>query len=255
MTAKKNNNNNNNNENVSDKGEMTFFQHLGELRKRVFYSLGIILVFFMVSWTFVEKIYLWLAQPVTRFLPEGQKLAFTSLTEPFMMYVKLAFISGLFLASPFVFHQLWLFVSPALYKKEKKWVFPFVFFTTFFFLLGGAFGYYFIFPWACKFFLEIGKDFQAIITINEYFTLAFRVLLGIAVVFELPVLIFLLAKIGVVSARFLVKYFKYAVVLIFILAAIITPTPDMITQSMFAIPMLVLYLLSILIAKIAAPKE
>ncbi len=253
MTAKKNNNHQN--ENHSDTSEMTFFQHLGELRKRIFYALGFILVFFMVSWTFVEKIYTWLAQPVMKFLPEGQKLAYTSLTEPFMMYIKLSFISGLFLASPFVFHQLWLFISPALYKKEKKWVFPFVFFTTFFFLLGGAFGYYFIFPWACKFFLEIGEDFHAIITISEYFTLAFRVLLGIAVVFELPVLTFLLAKFGIVSARFLVKYFKYAVVLIFILAAIITPTPDMITQSMFAIPMLVLYLLSILIAKIAAPKN
>ena len=253
MTAKKNKNNNN--ENGSNTGEMTFFQHLGELRKRVFYALGFILVFFMVSWAFVEKIYIWLAQPVLQFLPEGQKLAFTSLTEPFMMYIKLAFISGLFLASPFVFHQLWLFISPALYKKEKKWVFPFVFFTTFFFLLGGAFGYYYIFPWACKFFLEIGEDFNAIITINEYFTLAFRVLLGIALVFEMPVLTFLLAKIGILKAGFLVKYFKYAVVLIFIIAAIITPTPDMITQSMFAIPMLVLYLLSILIAKIAAPKE
>jgi sec-independent protein translocase protein TatC len=253
MAAKKNNNNKN--ENGSEPGEMTFFQHLGELRKRVFYALGFILVFFMVSWTFVEKIYIWLARPVLQFLPEGEKLAFTSLTEPFMMYIKLAFISGLFLASPFVFHQLWLFISPALYKKEKKWVFPFVFFTTFFFLLGGAFGYYYIFPWACKFFLEIGEDFHAIITISEYFTLAFRVLLGIALVFEMPVLTFLLAKIGILRARFLVKYFKYAVVLIFIIAAIITPTPDMITQSMFAIPMLALYLLSIVIAKIAAPKE
>jgi len=253
MTAKKNNNNQN--ENSSEASGMTFFQHLGELRKRIFFALGFILVFFMVSWTFVEKIYIWLAQPVLQFLPEGQKLAFTALTEPFMMYIKLAFISGLFLASPFVFHQLWLFISPALYKKEKKWVFPFVFFTTFFFLLGGAFGYYFVFPWACKFFLEIGEDFHAIITISEYFNLAFRVLIGIAVVFEMPVLTFLLAKIGVVSARFLIKYFKYAFVLIFVLAAIITPTPDMITQSMFAIPMLVLYLLSILIAKIAGPKD
>jgi sec-independent protein translocase protein TatC len=253
MTAKKNNNNEN--ENGSETGGMTFFQHLGELRKRIFYALGFIMVFFMVSWAFVEKIYTWLAQPVLQFMPEGQKLAYTALTEPFMMYIKLSFISGLFLASPFVFHQLWLFITPALYKKEKKWVFPFVFFTTFFFLLGGAFGYYYVFPWACKFFLEIGEDFHAIITISEYFSLAFRVLLGIAVVFELPVLTFLLAKIGVLNARFLVKYFKYAVVLIFVLAAIITPTPDIVTQSMFAIPMLVLYLLSILIAKIAAPKE
>lgn len=253
MTEKKNNNNNN--EKSRGTGEMTFFQHLGELRKRVFYAMGFILVFFMVSWAFVNKIYIWLAQPVLKFLPEGEKLAFTALTEPFMMYIKLAFISGLFLASPFVFHQFWLFISPALYKKEKKLVFPFVFFTTFFFMLGGAFGYYYIFPWACKFFLKIGEDFHAIITISEYFTLAFRVLLGIALVFEMPILTFLLAKIGILSARFLIKYFKYAVVLIFFIAAIITPTPDMITQSLFAFPMLVLYLLSILIAKIAAPKD
>jgi len=234
---------------------MSFFEHLGELRKRIFYSVGFILVFFLASWSIVDKIYYWLSLPVLKFLPEGEKLAFTSLTEPFMMYIKLSFISGLFIASPFVFHQLWLFISPALYKKEKGMVFPFVFFTTFFFALGGAFGYFFVFPWACKFFLKIGEDFHAIITINEYFSLAFRVLIGISVIFELPVLAFLLAKIGILTSAFLVKYFKYAVVIIFIIAAIITPTPDIITQSMFAGPMILLYLLSIFIAKIAAPKD
>ena len=200
-------------------GEMTFFEHLGELRKRILISMGYILVFFIISWTFVDKVYYWLSRPVLQFMPADSKLAFTALTEPFMMYIKLSFISGLFIASPFVFHQLWLFISPALYKKEKRYVFPFVFSTTFFFVLGGAFGYYFIFPWACRFFLKIGKDFQAIITIDEYFSLAFRVLLGIAVIFELPVLTFLLAKIGILTSRFLVKYFKYAVVVIFIIFA------------------------------------
>jgi sec-independent protein translocase protein TatC len=235
--------------------EMSFFEHLGELRKRVLFSAGFILVFFMVSWSFVDKTYYWLSRPVLKFLGEGKKLAFTSLPEPFMMYIKLSFISGLFLASPFIFYQLWLFIKPALYKKEKRLVFPFVFFTTFFFLLGGAFGYFYVFPWACRFFLKVGKDFQAIITISEYFSLAFRVLIGIAVIFELPVLVFLLAKIGILSSRFLVKYFKYAVVLIFIIAAVITPTPDIVTQSLFAGPMILLYLLSILIAKIAGPKD
>ncbi len=234
--------------------EMSFFEHLGELRKRILWSIFYILIFFIGAWPFVDKVYQWLAQPILKFLPEGETLAFTSLTEPFMMYIKLSFITSLFVSSPFVFYQLWLFVSPALYKKEKKWVFPFVFFTTLFFLLGGAFGYYFVFPWACRFFLEVGEDFKAIITISEYFTLAFRVLLGIAVVFELPVLVFLLAKMGILTSRFLIKYFKYAIVLIFIIAAIITPTPDVVTQSMFAVPMLLLYLLSIAIAKIVGPK-
>jgi sec-independent protein translocase protein TatC len=209
----------------------------------------------MGSWPFVDKIYIWLAQPVLQFLPEGETLAFTSLTEPFMMYIKLSFISGLFISSPFIFHQMWLFISPALYKKEKRMVFPFVFFTTVFFLLGGAFGRYYVFPLACRFFLEVGEDFKAIITISQYFSLAFRVLVGIAIVFELPVLVFLLSKLGVLSARFLIKYFKYAIVIIFIIAAIITPTPDIVTQSMFAVPMILLYLLSIGIAKVFGPKD
>jgi sec-independent protein translocase protein TatC len=235
--------------------EMSFFEHLGELRKRILYSIGFIMIFFIVSWTFVDKIYYWLSLPVVKFLPKGEKLAFTALTEPFMMYVKLAFISGLFLAAPFVFHQLWLFISPALYNKEKKLVFPFVFFTTICFMAGGAFGYFFVFPWACKFFLEVGKDFQAIIKIDEYFTLAFNVLVGIAVIFELPVLTFILAKFGIVTAKFLLKSFRYAVVIIFIVSAIITPTPDAVTQSLFAVPMILLYLLSILIAKLVEPKK
>lgn len=234
---------------------MSFFDHLGELRKRIIWAFIFIFIFFLVSWTFVKKIYYWLSLPVIQFLPEGEKLAFTSLTEPFMMYIKLAFISGLFLASPFVFYQLWAFVAPGLYKKERKMVYPFVFFSTFFFFLGGAFGYYGVFPWACKFFLKIGENFQAILKISEYFSLVFRVLLGVAVVFELPVLVYLLSKMGIISYKFLIKYFKYAIVLIFITAAIITPTPDMITQSLFAVPMIILYGLSILIAKIVGPKD
>jgi sec-independent protein translocase protein TatC len=227
--------------------EMSFFEHLGELRKRIIYSFAIVLVFFIAAWNFVGKLYYWLSLPVLKFLPAlptgEKKLAFTSLAEPFMMYVKVAFISSLFAASPFIFHQLWLFISPALFPKEKKWVVPFVFATTFFFILGGAFGYFVVFPLACKFFLNIGKDFS----------LAFRVLFGIAAIFELPVLVFLLARLRIVSARFLIRYFKYAVVAIFIIAAVITPTPDMITQTLFAVPMILLYLLSILIAKLVNP--
>lgn len=235
--------------------EMTFLEHLGELRKRIFWAIVSILVFFLGSWPFTDQIYSFLSMPVLKFLPQGEKLAFTSLTEPFMMYIKLAFIAGLFAASPFVFWQLWKFISPGLYPKEKKMVFPFVIFTTFFFLLGGAFAYYQVFPLACQFFLDMGKDFQAILTIDEYFSLAFRVILGVAVVFELPVLVFLLARLRIVTAGFLLKYIKYAVVIIFIVAAVITPTPDMITQSLFAGPMLILYLLSIVIAKFAYPKN
>lgn len=235
--------------------EMSFFEHLGELRKRILYSIAFIMIFFLGSWFFVDDIYYVLSKPVLKLLPEGEKLAFTSLTEPFLMYIKLAFITGIFVGSPFVFYQLWRFISPGLYAKEKSMVFPFVFSTTFFFVLGGMFGYFVVFPFACKFFLEVGKDFEAILTIDRYFSLAFRVLFGISIVFLLPVLSGLLARLRVISSQFLIKYFKYAVVIIFIVAAIITPTPDMITQSIFAVPMLLLYLLSILIAKIVRPKD
>lgn len=235
--------------------EMTFFEHLGELRRRILISLAIVLVFFLASWYFVDEFYAWIARPVQQFLPPGQNLVFTALTEPFMMYIKLAFMASVFAASPLIFHQLWLFIAPGLYPKERRLVLPFVFFTTVFFLLGGAFGYYAIFPWACRFFLEVGQDFTPMLTINQYLSLAFRVIFGIAVVFELPVLVFLLARLGIITARTLIRYFKWAIVLIFVLAAVITPTPDMVTQSLFAGPMIVLYLLSIGIARLAQPSH
>ena len=234
--------------------ELTFFEHLGELRRRILISLAIVLIFFLASWSFVDEVFAWISVPVQQYLG-GQKLVFTALAEPFMMYIKLAFLTSVFAASPLIFHQLWLFIAPGLYAKERKLVFPFVFFTSFFFILGGAFGYYAIFPWACRFFLQVGQDFTPMLTINQYLSLAFRVLFGIAFVFELPVLVFLLAKLGLVTARILIKYFKWAIVLIFILAAVITPTPDMVTQSLFAGPMILLYILSIGIAKVFAPKK
>jgi sec-independent protein translocase protein TatC len=120
--------------------------------------------------------------------------------------------------------------------------------TTFFFSLGALFGYFIVFPWACRFFLAMGKDFQAVITVDQYFSFALKVLLGIALVFEMPTLIFFLAKMGLVTAKWMIRNFKYAVLAVFVLAAVITPTPDIVTQSIVAVPMLILYGLSILIA-------
>lgn len=234
---------------------MSFFEHIGELRKRILYSVCSILVFFIAAWNFVDPIYEFFAAPILPLLPDGKKLVFTTLMEPFMMKIKLAFLASIFAATPFIFYQLWKFISPALYPKEKRWVFPFVASTTIFFLGGGAFGYYYVFPVACKFFMSQGDEFDAMIKISEYFSFEFRVLIGIAVIFLLPVLVFLLARLRVITAGFLWKYFKYSIVIIFIIAAIITPTPDMVTQSMFAGPMILLYLFSILIAKLARPKE
>ena len=232
--------------------EMSFFEHLGDFRKRIIHSLIFLLIFFLISWHFREEIYNWLSVPILQYL--DNKLVYTSLTEPIMMYFKLSFIASLFMGSPFIFYQLWLFVSPGLYRKEKKYVIPFVLMATVFFFLGGAFGYYIAFPMYVKFLLAFGQEFNQLIKIKEYFSLILTVLFGLACMFELPVIIFLLSKLGLVTSKFLLKYFKYAVVLIFILAALLTPTPDIVNQSIFAIPTILLYLLSILIAKFAGKK-
>jgi len=228
--------------------EMTFLEHLEDLRKRLFYSFVALFIGFVPGWIFSKDLYAILARPVTQYLPAGTKLAFTTLTAPFMLYMKVAFMASLFFMSPFVFLQIWYFVAPGLYRKEKKYAVPFVLMTTFFFSLGALFAYFIVFPWACRFFLTLGRDFQPVITVDQYFGFALKVILGIALVFELPTLVFFLSKMGLITARWMVKNFKYAVLLIFIIAAVITPTPDVITQSIVAVPMLVLYGISILIA-------
>jgi sec-independent protein translocase protein TatC len=227
---------------------MTFLEHLEDLRKRLFYSFVALFIGVIPGWIFSKDLYELLARPVTQYLPEGTKMAFTTLTAPFMLYMKVAFMASLFVMAPFVFLQIWYFVAPGLYQKEKKYVIPFMLMTTFFFALGAAFAYFIVFPWACRFFLQLGKDFQAVITVDQYFGFALKVILGIALVFELPTLIFFLAKMGLVTAKWMIRNFKYAVLAVFVIAAVITPTPDVITQSIVAIPMLALYGLSILIA-------
>ncbi|MDD8031525.1 MAG: twin-arginine translocase subunit TatC [Acidobacteriota bacterium] len=235
--------------------EMTFLEHLEDLRKRLFYSFIAIIVAVIPSWAFSRQLYDLLARPVTQYLPEGTKMAFTTLTAPFMLYLKVSFLAAIFITSPFVFYQLWMFISPGLYQREKKYVIPFVFFTSFFFILGALFGYYIVFPWACRFFINLGKDFQPVITVDRYFSFALKVLLGIALVFELPTLVYFLSKIGVITSRWMVKNFKYAVLAAFVVAAIITPTPDIITQSIVAVPMIALYGLSILIAMVVGKRK
>ncbi len=234
---------------------MTFLEHLEDLRKRLFYSFVTIIIGVIPAWVFSKDLYKILAKPVTQYLPEGTQLAYTTLTAPFMLYIKVSFLAAILFTSPVIFLQIWYFIAPGLYQKEKKYVIPFVVFTSFFFMLGAVFGYFVVFPWACRFFLGMGSDFQAVITVDKYFSLALRVLLGISLVFELPTLVFFLARMGLITSRWMVRNFKYAVLGVFIIAAIITPTPDMVTQSIIAVPMLGLYGLSILIAMIFGKKK
>ncbi|HQT95571.1 MAG: twin arginine-targeting protein translocase TatC [Acidobacteria bacterium 21-70-11] len=242
-----------------DSGEelsrMTILEHLEELRKRIMWSIAAVIGGFLLCWYWAQPLFAWMAVPITQFLPAGEKLAFTGLVDPFMLYMKVALLAGIFVASPVILWQFWLFVSPALYRHERSIVVPFVVLTTVFFLSGGYFGYKIAFPMVVKFLLSVGQDFRQVITINEYFSMASKVILGLGLVFELPVLIMVLARFGIVTAKFLLKYFKFAVLVIFIIAAIITPTPDIPTQCVFALPMIGLYLLGVLVAWIFGKKR
>jgi sec-independent protein translocase protein TatC len=234
---------------------MTLLDHLEELRKRVGRSLLAVTVGFFASWYYAKPIFGWLSRPLTQFLPEGDKLAFTGLVDPFMLYIKVAVLAGIFLASPVVLYQVWLFIAPGLYRHERRVAIPFIVFTTLFFLAGGYFGYAVAFPMVCRFLLEMGADFKQVITVNEYFAMSSKVILGLGLVFELPVLILFLARLGVVDHKFLLRHFRWAVLLIFIGAAVITPTPDIPTQSVFALPMIALYLLGVLVAWLFGKKR
>ena len=231
-------------------GAMGFLDHLDELRRRLMYSGIAIFVGFMACWIFSEQLFLFLSQPILPFLKEGEGLAFTKLADPFLLYMKVAFLASIFLTSPFVITQAWFFIAPGLYKKEKRYGIPFIFFSTLFFIGGAAFGYYVAFPRVCGFLLGVGEQFRAIITIREYLATLNKILLGLGLVFEMPILVFFLARLGLITPKFMIKNLRYAVLIIFIIAAIITPTPDIPTQVLFAGPMLLLYFFSILVAKI-----
>lgn len=224
---------------------MSLLDHLEELRKRLIRSLIAVAVAFLGCWYFAADIYAFLARPIAKLLPEGTKLVFTGVTDPFLLYVKVAALAALFVASPYLLYQVWAFISPGLYRRERLWAIPFVFFGSFFFLAGGAFAYYVAFPFAVEFLLGVGQQFQPMITIERYFRFLLTVILGLGLMFQLPVIIFVLSQIGLVTPRFLMRHFRYAVLIIFFVAAIITPTPDVVNLCLFALPTLALYLLGV----------
>jgi len=229
--------------------KMSFLDHLEELRKRLIVSIIAIGVAFLVCWNFADRIYAWVQAPLTKFLPVGdQKLAYTHLTEPFMVYMKVAFFAAIFVSSPIIMWQVWQFISPGLYKKERRYAAPFIILATLFFLLGGYFGYRVLLPGACAFFVETGQKFKQMIKIDEYFSFASTIMLASGVVFETPILIFFLARLGIVTPAFLLQKAKWAIVLSFIIAAILTPSPDMVNQTMLALPMIGLYFLGVGVA-------
>ena len=232
----------------SDLPKMSFLDHLEELRKRLLVSMIAIAIGFLACWAFAETIFGYLQAPLTRFLPPGDKLAFTRLTAPFFLYMKVAFFAGIFVAAPVILLQLWLFIAPGLYKKERRLAAPFIIFGSLFFIIGGYFGYRYLLPATCSFFVETGKQFKQMVTVDDYFGFASTIILACGIVFETPILIFFLARLGIVTPAFLMQKFKYAIVLSFVISAVVTPTPDMVTQAALAIPMILLYLIGVGVA-------
>lgn len=229
--------------------KMTFLEHLDELRKRLVVSVGAIGVGCIIAFTFVEKIYAFVMDPLYRLLPKGSSFVFTEPTEAFVLYVKMALLAGIVIAMPVILWQAWLFIAPGLYAKEKRLAAPFIILATAGFVGGAAFTHYLLFPWMWIFFASFATDKLSFLPrIEPVFALYVKMVLGMGLVFQMPAVVYSLARIGIVTARFLTRNFKYAILIIFIVAAVITPSGDMLTQTLFALPMIGLYVISILIA-------
>jgi sec-independent protein translocase protein TatC len=235
-------------------GQMSFLEHLDELRKRIVNSLIAIAVGVLAGFAFIKPIGDFLQGPTLRVLPPGSKMIYTQPGEAFSFYVQIALIAGTVLAAPFVMHQVWLFIAPGLYAKEKRFAIPFVLMSTIGFILGALFNHYVVFPWMMSFFASFNTaDLVFMPRLDDVFSLYTKMLLGMGVVFQMPTVVFFLAKMKLVTWRFLLRSFKYAVLIIFVAAAVITPSGDMVTQTIFAAPMVGLYILGILIAWIVGP--
>jgi len=234
---------------------MTFLEHLDELRTRIVRSLVAIALGILVGFFFIDRIGDFLLAPARRVLPPGSRMIYTQPGEAFSFDVQIALIAGTVLASPFVAYEVWKFIAPGLYANEKRLAVPFVLLSTLGFIAGALFNHYVVFVWMMAFFASFNTpELQFLPRLDDVFDLYTKMLLGMGAVFQLPTIIFFLAKMKLVTWRFLARHFKYAILIIFIIAAVITPSGDMVTQTIFAAPMIGLYLLGIVIAWLVGPK-
>jgi sec-independent protein translocase protein TatC len=236
---------------------MSFTAHLGELRKRLIICFVAVGIGFAVAYAYSAEIFEWLVQPLIGVLPPGDKLVFTALPEAFFIYIKASLIAGTVLASPVIFYELWMFVAPGLYQKEKKFVLPFVIISSLLFALGALFGYYVVFPVGFRFLVGFStENIRALPSLQLYLSFCLKLLLGFGLVFEFPVLAYFLGRIGIINSSMMAKNRRIAILLIFVVAAVVTP-PDVASQIMLAIPLYILYEGSILIVKFTGkkPKE
>lgn len=236
-----------------DAGRMSFLQHLDELRRRLTRVVIALLLGIGLCYWQADRILDFLLHPVQ--VAIGDTLAVTRIGEAFSNKMKAAFLGAVVLSLPVLFYQLWAFVAPGLYRRERRWVVPLLTFGTSLFLVGAGFCYYVALPSAAKFLVEQGTQFKQVVTVDSAFGFCTKLLLGMGVVFEMPLVAFALAKLGILSAGFLRKHLLLASWLIFVVAAMITPTPDWVTCSVFALPMLGLYMLSIGITWVFGPKD
>lgn len=240
----------------SDDPKMSLTEHLIELRKRLTNAIIALGAGFFVCYYFKDWLFAVITKPLTDALPKSSYLIYTGLTQAFFTYMKVAFFASLILTSPFIFYQVWRFISPALLPREKKLVVPFVLSSTTLFIGGVLFGYFVVLPPAFEFFVSFNNEYlRAMISFNEYLSLFIKFLLGFGFSFQLPILIFFLAKLGIVTDKLLSRNRKYAILLMFVAAAILTPSPDALSQLLMAIPLLFLYEVSIFVAKFAARKK
>jgi sec-independent protein translocase protein TatC len=240
---------------MDEQEKIPFTEHLEELRKRLIVCFIAVGIGFVLSYGFKEKLFQILTRPLISVMQTGDKLIFTGLPEAFFTYLKVAFLSGIILATPVIFYQFWMFVAPGLYDKEKQLMAPIVFLSTFFFVGGAFFGYFIVFPYGFKFFLGFASEIiRPLPSMREYLGFASKLLLAFGLVFELPLIITFLARLGMVSVSFLKKNRKYALLLFFVGAAILTP-PDVVTQIMMALPLILLYEISIIGARIFGKKK
>jgi len=237
-------------------GKMSFLEHLDELRKRIIRALLSLCFGIAIAAFFIDDIYAFVMRPLRDALRPGETMIYTYPTEAFMLYIRIAVIAGLFISAPLIFWQVWLFVAPALYAKERRYAVPFVLLSSIGVLAGAWFSHYVAFPLMWRFFASFSNELVSFMPrIEDSFSLYMRMLLGMAAIFQMPALVFFLARMGVVSARWMARQFKYAVLVIFIVAAIITPSSDMASQAIVAFPMIGLYIISIGIAWIFGKKK
>lgn len=227
-------------------GRMSFLEHLDELRRRIIWALVSVLVGFLIALFFVYDIFDFIMRPMQQLLPPGGTLVYTDPSEAFMLMIKIALISGLIIASPLVFAQVWLFVAPGLFVHEKKLAIPFVAMSSVFFVLGAAFSHYVVFPITWRFFVGFTTDILTFMPrVEPAFSMYLRLILALGITFQLPTLVLFLARMGMVTPRFMIRNFKYAVLLITIAAAVLSPDGGGVGMLAMGGPVILLYILSI----------